>query len=92
MDHRLLEPGWAGEVTPEDVAFIKERLRSSGSLRRRWRVKGEGLRLSSSYIRRVAIEGFGDAPKSPEAGRTPLETKLGKNIKPRQLSIPVGRE
>ena len=33
---RLLEPGWAGELSPDELAYIKAELRQSASLRRRW--------------------------------------------------------
>ena len=35
-DERLLIPGWAGELTDPELAFIEERLRRSRRLSKQW--------------------------------------------------------
>ena len=57
MDSRLLEPGQAGDLTPDELAFIKVQLKSSKSLRRRWGIQGEGKRISDKRIRDIAMWG-----------------------------------
>jgi hypothetical protein len=54
----LLEPGWAGELDPDELAFIKSKLRQSASLRRRWGFRPSARRLSESHIRAVARDGL----------------------------------
>ena len=56
-EHKLLEPGWAGELTPDELAYIKSRLRQSCSLRRRWGFRPSAKKLSESRIRAVARHG-----------------------------------
>lgn len=54
---KLLEPGWAGELSPDEFAYIKSQLRQSPSLRRRWSFRPSAKRLSESRMRAVAREG-----------------------------------
>jgi len=54
----LLEPGWAGELDPHELAFIKSKLRQSPSLRRRWGFRPSAKRLSEKRIRAVARDGL----------------------------------
>ena len=54
----LLEPGWAGELDPDGLAFIKSKLRQSASLRRRWGFRPSAKRLSEKRIRAVARDGL----------------------------------
>jgi hypothetical protein len=56
---KLLEPGWAGELSPDEFAHIKSQLRQSSSLRRRWGFRPSTKRLPESRIRAVAREGLG---------------------------------
>ncbi|MFH1483111.1 MAG: hypothetical protein ABIG98_02480 [Chloroflexota bacterium] len=55
---RLLEPGWVGNVSPDELAYIKTQLRQSASLRRRWGFRPSARRLSESRIRAVARDGL----------------------------------
>jgi hypothetical protein len=55
---RLLEPGWAGELNPDELAYVKSELRQSASLRRRWGFRPSAKRLSESRIRAVAGDGL----------------------------------
>jgi len=55
---KLLEPGWAGELSPEEFAYIKSQLRQSPSLKRRWRFRPSAKRLSESRIRSIAKNGL----------------------------------
>jgi len=71
---KLLIPGWAGDLTPEDLALLKAVLKRKPALRRRWGFKTS--RFSDAEIRKVALEGVDDPQKSTEAHHTPSETKL----------------
>ena len=48
---KLIEPGWAGELKPYELAHIRSRLRVSPSLKRRWGFKPSAKRLSEKRIR-----------------------------------------
>jgi hypothetical protein len=54
----LLEPGWAGELDPVELAYIKSQLRQSSLLRRRWGFRPSAKRLSEKRIRAVARDGL----------------------------------
>ena len=53
-DERLTVPGWAVELTAEEVHFIRSRLEASLGLRIRWGFKRSAKRFSEKHIRRVA--------------------------------------
>jgi hypothetical protein len=55
---KLLEPGWAGELSPYELAYVRSQLRQSSSLRRRWGFRPSAKRLSESRIRAIARNGF----------------------------------
>jgi len=55
---RLLEPGWAGELSPDELAYIKSELRKSPTLRRKWGFRPSLKRLSGDRIRAVARNGL----------------------------------
>lgn len=71
----LLEPGWAGELSPEELSRIKSKLKKSPSLKRRWGFRPSAKRLSDSRIRAVAMYGVSRKQKqvlaSHERGQTP---------------------
>jgi hypothetical protein len=52
-----VEPGWAGELSPAELAYIKSELKKSPSLKRRWGFRPSAKRLSNSHIRDVARNG-----------------------------------
>ena len=54
----LLEPGWAGELDPVELAYIKSQLRQSSLLRRHWGFRPSAKRLSEKRIRAVARDGL----------------------------------
>jgi len=54
----LLKPGWAGELSPEEFAFVRSQLHQSSSLRRRWGFRASARRLSETRIREIAREGL----------------------------------
>jgi hypothetical protein len=54
---KLLEPGWAGQPTPSEVAYIKVELMKSAALRQRWGFKRSAKRFSTARIRYVAEHG-----------------------------------
>lgn len=55
---KLLEPRWAGELSPDEFAYTKSQLQQSSSLRRRWGFRPSAKRLPESRIRAVAREGL----------------------------------
>ena len=55
-DERLLIPGWAGELTDPELAFIEERLRGSRRLSKEWRIKNRDF--GEEGIRQVALLGI----------------------------------
>ena len=60
---RLLEPGWAGELSPDEFAYVKCQLRQSPSLKRRWGFRPSAKRFSESRIRAVARNGISSNKK-----------------------------
>jgi len=57
-EKKLLVPGWAGELSPDEFAYIKSQLRQSPSLKRRWGFRPSAKRLSEKRIRAVARDGL----------------------------------
>ena len=55
---RLLEPGWAGDLSPDELAYIKSELRKSATLRRKWGFRPSLKRLSGDRIRAAARNGL----------------------------------
>ena len=55
---KLIEPGWAGELSPDEFAYVKCQLRQSPSLKRRWGFRPSARRFSESHIRAVARNGL----------------------------------
>ena len=55
---KLLEPGWAGELSPDEFSYIKSQLKQSPLLKRRWGFRPSARRLSESRIRDIARNGL----------------------------------
>lgn len=55
---KLLEPGWAGELGGDELAYIKAELKKSPSLKRRWGFRPTARRFSEKQIRAVARDGI----------------------------------
>ena len=55
-DGRLLVPGWAGELSDPELAFIEERLRGSRRLSKQWGITS--LDYTEQCIRQVASAGI----------------------------------
>ena len=53
-----LEPRWAGELSPDEFAYVRSQLQQSSYLRRRWGFRPSAKRLSESRIRAVARNGL----------------------------------
>jgi len=53
----LIEPGWAGELSLDELTYIKSELKQSPSLKRRWGFRPTAKRFSESHIRDVAMNG-----------------------------------
>ena len=60
FDGRLLEPGYAGELSPDEFSYVKSELRKSSALRRKWEFRPSAKRLNEKRIREVARKGFSD--------------------------------
>ena len=71
---RLLTPGWGGELTPDELVYIKSRLKESPELRRRWGFTT--TRISDAMIRKVALDGVDQGQNSTEMHHTPAEMYL----------------
>ena len=59
-DYRLLEPGWAGELEDDQVAYIRTALHDDPDLAYQWGFKRSSKKFSSDIIRRVALKGNAD--------------------------------
>jgi hypothetical protein len=60
-DRRLLEPGWAGELSDREVEYIQGELKRSRRLWRRWGYLGammKGVSIPAATIRRIAKHGL----------------------------------
>ena len=55
-DERLLIPGWAGELSEEELAFVQERLRRSRRLLRLWKIATRDC--PENAVRQAAFEGL----------------------------------
>jgi hypothetical protein len=58
---KLLEPGWAGELSDSELDYIQRRLKRSPRLWRRWGYLGamlKGVTIPASTIRRIASHGL----------------------------------
>lgn len=55
---KLLQPGWAGELSPDEFAYVKCQLRQSPSIKRHWGFRPSARRLSEKHIRAVARNGL----------------------------------
>ena len=59
-DYRLLEPGWAGELEDDQVAYIRAALHDDPDLAYQWGFKRSSKRFPSDIIRRIAKRGDAD--------------------------------
>lgn len=57
-DPKLVEPGYAGELTPGEFRYVKSKLQKSPSLKRKWGFRPSAKRLSEKRIRAVARDGL----------------------------------
>ena len=80
---KLLEPGWAGELSPDELAYIKSQLKRSPSLKRRWGFRPSAKRLSENHIRKVARDGL-SVIKKPVSASAATEQKPFKQDKPQE--------
>ena len=55
---KLLVPGWAGELCPDEFRYVKLQLWHSPSLKRCWGFRPSAKRFSESRIRDVARSGL----------------------------------
>jgi hypothetical protein len=60
-DRKLLQPGWAGQLSNNEIEFIRRELKRHPYLWRKWgydRAMVRGVLIPSSTIRRIAIHGL----------------------------------
>ena len=62
---KLPIPGWAGEVNPEELAYIKSTLFANRRLRAHWGFKRGTGRLSEEKIKTVALFGVDNLQDCP---------------------------
>jgi hypothetical protein len=55
--HRLLEPGWAGSLDDEELAYVLDRLKADDSLSFWWGFRPRAKRRSVEAIRKVSQSG-----------------------------------
>jgi hypothetical protein len=72
---KLLEPGWAGELSPSEFTYIKSQLKQSPSLKRRWGFRPSARRLSETRLREIARNGL-PANKKPVLASTAVNERL----------------
>jgi len=61
QDRRVLEPGWAGELSDREIEYIQQELKRSRRLWRRWGYLGamlKGVAIPAATIRRIAKHGL----------------------------------
>ena len=61
LDRRILDPGWAGELSDREVEYIQDELRRSRRLWRKWGYLGamlKGVTIPASTIRKIAKHGL----------------------------------
>ena len=61
VDPRLFEPGWAGNLEPDEYDSVRENLISDANLAFLWGFKRKRRRRPQEAIRRVAIYGNPDS-------------------------------
>ena len=59
-DYRLLEPGWAGELEDDQVAYIRTALHDDPDLAYKWGFKRRTKRFTDDLIRLIADQGDPD--------------------------------
>ena len=57
LNHKLVEPGWPGELTDEELAHIQKRLFEEPMLAKLWGFRPSMKTRSELAIRRVAAHG-----------------------------------
>lgn len=55
MEPEILEPGYAGSVTPKVIDFIRHELRRRPGLRVRWGFREDQQRFADNDIKHVAL-------------------------------------
>jgi hypothetical protein len=61
LDSRVLDPGWAGELSDGEVEYIQRELKRSRRLWRRWGYLGallKGVTIPAATLRRIAKHGL----------------------------------
>ena len=60
-DPRLLEPSWGGQLTDEELTFIRAELFRTPALSRRWGFRPGQKTRADEASRRIAVDGDPDA-------------------------------
>ena len=74
---RLLQPGWAGELSDDEYRHIRTTLAKDRKLRARWGFPRGRARLSEELIRCRAMHGVGDTQIASLAKGTPIPSHGG---------------
>ena len=83
FDSRLLGPGWAGDISDDEVFFIQEELLRDNKLAYQWGFAPSRRNRPADAIRRVALEG------DPEHRNANVSlTRLDTRPNPRLKSLP----
>ena len=76
-DARLLEPGWAGELAPDELEYLLAELHQDKQLAFKWGFRPGAKRRPEWAIRQVAMWGEPDSRRSNVAlARTPRPLRL----------------
>ena len=59
-DRRLRQPGWAGDLAPDEMAFLEDRLQRDKRLAVKWAFPPSAKPRPEGVIRRVAMHGDPD--------------------------------
>jgi hypothetical protein len=60
LRYKLLQPGWAGHLDPDELQFIVEHLERDSDLRKWWGMKPSWKRIPEEVVKRVALLGDAD--------------------------------
>ena len=74
LNPMILAPGWAGDLSPEELAYIKRTLKRNPELRLLWGFRSRGI--SDDAIRKVAMDSAGLGRKSAKTHQGGSEMKL----------------
>jgi len=87
FDDRLLGPGWAGDISDDEVFFIQEELLRDKKLAYQWGFAPSRRTRPADAIRRVALEGDPNH-RNANVSLTRLETRPNSRVESRSETQP----